>query len=127
LIYNGLSAVVSNYSGHEFKTQRDVIKERNTTGDGSGSGLINAVYENYPNLKAEGIHQSIMGKDSISDIETRIRETIQKHNVTVQRYNSMLHKFPTSIIGHYHNLNELDYFSFDNVTYDNIDVFEVKA
>ena len=121
LMYKALSDVASNYSEHEFDTQRDITDLRGNKADG-----IDVTFERYPNLKASEIHKSIVGKDSISNIEERIRQRIKNHNVAVQLYNVMVCKFPTNIIARIHRFESLAYFSFDDTEYDSIPVFRSK-
>lgn len=123
LMYNSLGKTVTSYNKHEYGTQVDTIKQR---GNGLGGGFINAVVESYPKLESSDLHGSVLGEDSITDIEKRIRDDVTRHNWTCQQFNSMLNKFPTSVIGNYHKFEALEYFSFDNVAYDNVDIFAVK-
>ena len=122
-IYNNLAQVIQNYSGHEHDTILDTIKERGGIKDGSG---LSVLFEKYPELKANNMHETLMGNDSITEVETRVRNAIDKHNNGVNYYNTKVNTFPTNIVGNFYNFTELDYFSFDNAEYEELSMFEEK-
>ena len=122
-IYNNLAQVIRNYSGHEHDTFLDTAKERGGIKDGSG---LSVLFERYPELKANDMHETLMGNDSITEVEARVKNAIDKHNNGVNYYNTKLKTFPTSIVGNFYNFTELDYFSFDNAEYEELSMFEEK-
>ena len=118
-MYQALARVTSNYTTHESDTQVNTATNR------SGKvGMLDLTVEAYPDLKASEVHKSLMGKDSISSIESRIRSHTDLHNIAVQQYNMHLHRFPTNIVGKFHNFIELKYVTFGENEYNNINIGE---
>lgn len=60
------------------------------------SGLINAVVENYPDLKAS--QNFLMLQEELSGIENKIAYARQFYNDTVMDYNNKLQVFPNNIL-----------------------------
>ena len=118
-MYQALARVTSNYTSHESDTQVNTATSRSVS-----SGMLDLTVEAYPDLKASEVQKSLMGKDSISSIESRIRSHTELHNITAQQYNMHLHRFPTNIVGKFHNFIELEYVSFGENTYNDIKIGE---
>lgn len=117
---NSLSAVVKKYGIHEHSTLEDTIKAR---GQGSMSSQIqavdnafiriNALQEQYPQLKANTLFQSLAGKDSISSIEERVRFSIQHYNYMVALHNTYARQFPTLLLAQIHKIKLLEHIKFN--------------
>jgi len=67
-------------------------------------GLINAVFENYPDLKAS--QNFLMLQEELSGIENKIAYARQYYNDTVMDYNNKLQVFPNKIFAKTFNFKE---------------------
>ena len=123
-----LAQVVKKYDIHEYKALKDVIEARSRwTKDASLNEKaqafkevdnaflkIQAVFERYPKLKADALHKSIMGRGSISRMESKLRNFRLAYNRVVQKYNERVNIFPRNIIAWVHRFKELEYLSLGN-------------
>jgi len=84
---------------------------------------LQAVFEKYPNLKADKMHVSLMEKDS--RVERRLRKTRLEYNRVAQQYNERTRQFPRNIVARVHNFKELDYLTFEGQEeYEPKEIFE---
>jgi LemA protein len=123
-----LAQVVKKYDIHEYKALKDVIEARSRwTKDASlnekvkavqeidNSFLrIQAVFERYPKLKADALHQSILGHGNISRMESKLREFRLGYNRVAQQYNERVQRFPRNIVAWAHSFKKLDYLTMGN-------------
>ena len=72
---------------------------------------LQAIFERYPNLKADQMHISLMKRDS--GIERRLRKTRLEYNRVAQQYNKRTRQFPRNIVARVHNFKEMDYLTFE--------------
>ena len=122
---HALAQIAKKYDIHEYKALRDVIEARSRwTKDADLNEKVKlasevennylklqAVFEKYPNLKADQMHISLMERDS--RIERRLRKTRLEYNRVAQRYNERTRRFPRSIVARVHNFIELEYLAFE--------------
>ncbi|MFC1937995.1 LemA family protein [Chloroflexota bacterium] len=135
-----LAQIAKKYDIHEYKALKDVIEARSKwTKDADLNEKVKAVsevennylklqavFEKYPNLKADQMHISLMEKDS--GIERRLRKTRLEYNRVAQRYNERTRRFPRNIIARVHNFKELDYLTFEGQpVYEPREIFEDEA
>jgi len=135
-----LAQIAKKYDIHEYKALKDVIEARSkwtkdadlnekvkAVSDVENNYLkLQAVFEKYPNLKADQMHISLMEKDS--GIERRLRKTRLEYNRVAQRYNERTRRFPRNIIARVHNFKELDYLTFEGQpAYEPREIFEDEA
>ena len=120
-----LAQIAKKYDIHEYKALKDVIEARSRwTKDADLNEKVKAasevennylklqaIFEKYPNLKADQMHVSLMERDS--GIERRLRKTRLEYNRVAQRYNERTRRFPRNIVARVHNFNELDYLNFE--------------
>jgi LemA protein len=120
-----LAQMVKKYDIHEYKTLKDVIEARSRwTKDTSLNEKVRvasevesnylklqAVFEKYPDLKADKLHLTLMSRDS--HIESRLRQTRMKYNHAAQQYNQKISIFPRNIVARLHSFTKLDYLSFE--------------
>jgi len=71
-----------------------------------------AVAENYPQLRADGSFQKL--QDELSNTEGKIAFSRQFYNDTVQRYNTALEVFPSSIVAGMGGFQPVEYFTLDD-------------
>ncbi len=123
-----LAQAVKKYDIHEYKALKDVIEARSRwTKDASlnkkvktvqeidNSFLrIQAVFERYPKLKADALHQSILGHGNISRMESKLREFRLGYNRVAQQYNERVQRFPRNIVAWAHGFKKLDYLTMGN-------------
>jgi len=134
---HALAQVAKKYDIHEYKALRDVIEARSRwtkdtdlnekvklTSEVENNYLkLKAVFERYPNLKADQMHISLMERDS--EIERRLRKTRLEYNRVAQKYNERTRRFPRNIIARVHNFKELDYLTFEGQeAYEAKEIFE---
>lgn len=71
-----------------------------------------AVSENYPQLRADGSFQKL--QDELSNTESKIAFSRQFYNDTVQRYNTALEVFPSSIVAGMGGFQPVEYFTLED-------------
>ncbi|MDD5126583.1 MAG: LemA family protein [Dehalococcoidales bacterium] len=130
-----LAQVTKKYDIHEYKTLKDTIEARSRwTKDTDlnekvklASQIENnylklqAVFEKYPELKADKMHMTLMERDS--HVERRLRKTRLEFNRVAQHYNERTRRFPRNIVARAHNFNLLDYLSFEGQDYEPKEIF----
>ena len=123
-----LAQVVKKYDIHEYKALKDVIEARSRwTKDASlGEKIktvqeidnsflrIQAVFERYPKLKADALHQSILGHGNISRMESKLREFRLEYNRVAQHYNERVQRVPRNIVAWAHGFKKLPYLEMGN-------------
>jgi len=122
---HALAQVVKKYDIHEYKALKDVTearsrwtkdtslneKVRQTSELENNYFKLQAVFEKYPDLKADKMHLTLMERDS--HVEARLRQTRLKYNHAAQQYNQKIKIFPRNIVARAHNFTKLDYLSFE--------------
>lgn len=134
---HALAQIAKKYDIHEYKALKDVIEARSRwTKDAELNEKVKlasevennylklqAIFEKYPNLKADKMHVSLMKRDS--RVERRLRQTRLEYNRVAQRYNERTRRFPRNIIARAHNFRELDYLTFEGQeVYEPKEIFE---
>ena len=71
-----------------------------------------AVAENYPQLKADSNFRQL--QEELSNTESKISFSRQFYNDTVQRYNTALQVFPSSIVAGVGGFQSVEYFTLEN-------------
>lgn len=119
-----LAQIVKKYDIHEWKALKETIEARSrwtkdtplnekvklTSHIENNYLRIQAVFEKYPDLKADRLHLRLM--DSDSRIEKRLRITRLEYNRVAQQYNERVMKFPRNIVAKIHHFTKLDYLIF---------------
>lgn len=96
---------VKAYDEHEYNTLMAVVEARGTSSDSSVQEIqtmINAVAEQYPELKSNENYKELMNE--LSTTENKIAQVRSNYNEWVSKYNSYVKKFPNrqilSLIGY---------------------------
>lgn len=96
---------VKEYDKHEYETLMAVVEARGTNSDSSVQEIqtmINAVAEQYPELKSNENYKELMNE--LSTTENKIAQVRSNYNEWVTKYNSYTRKFPNrqilSFLGH---------------------------
>lgn len=115
---NALASLVQKYSLHEYNTIKETIQARGkepVTDEAIEKSLINvnAVKEEYPELKANSLFESLMEKDS--EIEMSLRDTRKEFNRIVQSYNTEVCQFPRNVVADFHHIKKMTYFALDGM------------
>ena len=110
--------VVKGYAKHEqetlFKTielrQNMTIQEKNEVNKIMEENLtrINALAENYPDLKASENYKTLQA--AIADVEEHLQASRRLYNSNVSIYNQKRVTFPSSIIANSKGLTKKDFF-----------------
>lgn len=90
---------VKAYDKHEYETLMAVIEARGTNSDSSVQEIqtmINAVAEQYPDLKSNENYKELMNE--LSTTENKIARVRSNYNEWVSKYNSYVKKFPNKQI-----------------------------
>ena len=113
--------VVKGYAKYEqetiFKTielrQNMTIKEKNEANMLMEENMqrINALAENYPDLKASENYKTL--QKSIADVEEHLQASRRLYNANVSNFNQKIVTFPTSIIANSKGLTKKEFFSAD--------------
>lgn len=86
---------VKEYDKHEYETLMAVVEARGANSDSSVQEIqtmINAVAEQYPDLKSDKNYKELMNE--LSTTENKIAQVRSNYNEWVTRYNSYTKKFP---------------------------------
>lgn len=86
---------VKEYDKHEYETLMAVVEARGTNSDSSVQEIqtmINAVAEQYPELKSNENYKELMNE--LSTTENKIAQVRSNYNEWVSKYNSYTKKFP---------------------------------
>lgn len=86
---------VKEYDKHEYETLMAVVEARGTSSDSSVQEIqtmINAVAEQYPDLKSNENYKELMNE--LSTTENKIAQVRSNYNEWVTKYNSYVKKFP---------------------------------
>ena len=98
LIYN-LVDTVESYNKYEQETMTKIIEARSKANNGQieeVTTLINAVAEQYPELKSNENYKNLMTELSVT--ENIIAEHRNNYNIQVKQYNKYIKRFPKNII-----------------------------
>lgn len=109
LIYN-LVDTVESYNKYEQDTMTKIIEARAEASSGNveeAEVLINAVAEQYPELKSNENYKTLMTELAVT--ENIIAEHRNNYNIQVKQYNKHIKKFPNSVI-----LNMMGYERLDS-------------
>lgn len=109
LIYN-LVDTVESYNKYEQDTMTKIIEARTKASKGNveeAEVLINAVAEQYPELKSNENYKTLMTELAVT--ENLIAEHRNNYNIQVKQYNKHIKKFPNNII-----LNMMGYEKLDS-------------
>ena len=86
---------VKEYDKHEYETLMTVVEARGTNSDSSVQEIqtmINAVAEQYPELKSNENYKELMNE--LSTTENKIAQVRSNYNEWVSKYNAHVRKFP---------------------------------
>lgn len=109
LIYN-LVDTVESYNKYEQETMTKIVDARKKASNGKieeAEILINAVVEQYPELKSNENYKTLMTELAVT--ENLIAEHRNNYNIQIKQYNKHIKKFPNSMI-----LNMMGYEKLDN-------------
>lgn len=98
LIYN-LVDTVESYNKYEQDTMTKIIEARTQVSNGNveeAEILINAVAEQYPELKSNENYKTLMTELAVT--ENLIAEHRNNYNIQVKNYNKHIKAFPNNII-----------------------------
>ena len=114
---------VKGYSDYESKTYTAVTEARAQVGkagnvseqsaaseqlDKAIDVWVNAVTENYPDLKANSNYQALL--DELEGSENRISTARNDYNSKVEKYNKSVAVFPTNIVASMFGFEKAEYF-----------------
>ena len=122
---HALAQIAKKYDIHEYKALKDVIEARSRwTRDAELNERVKlasevennylklqAIFEKYPNIKADKMHISLMERDS--QVESRLRKARLEYNRVAQQYNKRTRLFPRNLVARVHSFKELDYLTFE--------------
>ncbi len=109
LIYN-LVDTVESYNKYEQDTMSKIIEARTKASNGKveeAEILINAVAEQYPELKSNENYKTLMTELAVT--ENLIAEHRNNYNIQVKQYNKHIKNFPNNLI-----LSIMGYEKLDN-------------
>lgn len=110
---------VKEYDKHEYETLMAVVEARGTNSDSSAQEIktmINAVAEQYPELKSNENYKQLMNELSMT--ENKIAQVRSNYNEWVSKYNSHVKKFP--------NRQVLSFLGYDAADYQKL-TFDVSS
>lgn len=110
---------VKEYDKHEYETLMAVVEARGTSSDSSVQEIqmmINAVAEQYPDLKSNENYKELMNE--LSTTENKIAQVRSNYNEWVTKYNSYVKKFP--------NRQIIDFLGYEVTKYEKL-TFDVSS
>lgn len=122
-----LLELTKGYAAHESQTLTDVIRARrsvitatSTAGEADAQenliteamGKINAIAEQYPDLKANQNYIKTM--DSVNSYESSVRSSRLIYNDSVTKLNRAVRMFPASIVAGMFGFKQRDYLATDS-------------
>jgi LemA protein len=126
-LIGALVKMTKSYAEHEYRTLSEVIANRSgvnsnatpTAADvnsqesqmGQIIGRINAVAEQYPDLKANQTYLDTMGK--MQEYEENVRMSRMVYNDTVTKINRMIRQIPESLIAGHLGFSVREYLKVD--------------
>lgn len=125
---NALAQVIKKYSIHEWKTFKDVTEARSRWTKDSDLNekvtdvnkiennffKLQAVFEKYPELKANNLYKKIMGHGNISEVESKLKKYRLEYNRAVRMYNQRVETFPRNIVALVHSFKKTKYLTLGN-------------
>ena len=129
-IIDKMIEVVKGYVKHEQETLFKVIqvrenmnikelKEANSSID-EGFNKVNALVENYPNLKADENFKVL--QKTIVDVEEHLQAARRMYNSNVSLYNQLVESFPTNVIANANGMKKRDFFEAENKAKEKVNV-----
>jgi LemA protein len=123
-----LAQVAKKYSIHEYKTIKDTIEARSRwtkdtpinekvqTFENVESNFIKlqAVFEKYPEVRADKLYQQIMGSGNITRIERKLQDFRLEYNKVVRQYNRRVQIFPRNIVAKAHGFKTANSLTLGN-------------
>ena len=120
-----LVETVKGYAGHENKTLTEVVRWRNQSAaattveeqsqatQGLDKALVNmvALTESYPDLKANGNFQELMGQ--LSRVEQKMNDARRYYNGTVREFNQSIAVFPKNVVANSFGFKPAIFFAED--------------
>lgn len=118
---------VKEYDKHEYETLMAVVEARGTNSDSSVQEIqtmINAVAEQYPDLKSNENYKELMNE--LSTTENKIAQVRSNYNEWVTKYNSYIKKFPNRQILNFlgYEVTEYQKLTFDVSSDASTDLFD---
>ena len=81
---------------------------------------INALVENYPNLKADENFKVL--EKTIIDVEEHLQAARRLYNSNVSLYNQLVQTFPTNVIAKANGMKKREFFEAEEKSKDNVEV-----
>lgn len=117
-----LISAAKKYQNYESETFTKIVQARSQVSSRSSvsevdqdeqkfaqaTGMINALAEQYPDLKTSQVYEKTM--DSVNQYENQVRHSRMIYNDTVTRYNRTIKTFPNLIIARLLGFDEEIYF-----------------
>ncbi|MEE3343027.1 MAG: LemA family protein [Bacilli bacterium] len=122
--------VVKGYAKYEQETLFKIIqvrenmnikelKEAKESMD-DGFDKINALVENYPDLKADESFKIL--QKTIVDVEEHLQAARRLYNSNVSLYNQLVESFPTNVIANANGMKKRDFFEAEDKARENVKV-----
>lgn len=131
--YNALTQmieVVKSYAKHEKEILFGVVKLRNDMSlkekieanhvMNENFEKINAIVENYPELKASENYGTL--QKTIVDVEEHLQAARRFYNSNVSLYNQQIISFPSSIVAKNKGMVKKDFFEADEIQKSKVDI-----
>ncbi len=122
--------VVKGYTKHEKEILLKVVELRNNMSmqekkDANAAmdenfSKINAVVENYPDLKASENFKIL--QQSVVDVEEHLQAARRLYNSNVSLYNQMIITFPNNIVAKNKGAIEKDFFEVDDIKREDVKI-----
>jgi LemA protein len=112
-----LAKSTKQYSSHEFDTLEKTIEARSKGKSVDNEEFkkfmfgIQALVEQYPNLKADEMFNDLMDKDY--EIETILRKARIEYNEKLQEFIQLIKSFPSNIVASFHKFKADNYNTYD--------------
>ena len=117
--------VVKGYAKHEAETimkAEEGMKEKSAIEGRLNRAFasIQAVAENYPNLKADTVFAGL--QNQVSDVEEQLQSARRIYNSNVSIFNQEIAVFPSSIVAHHLHLTPRDFFEAEDRKKEDVEI-----
>ena len=94
-VFTNMVEAIKSYNKYEGETLTKIIEARKSGDVNTGTKMISALVEKYPELRASEHYKTYMTEISITS--NRIANYVETYNKSIQDYNSWSRKFPVNM------------------------------
>lgn len=97
-VFTNMVEAIKSYNKYEGETLTKIIEARKSGDINTGTKMISALVEKYPELRSSEHYKTYMTEISITS--NRVANYVETYNKSIQDYNSWSRKFPVNVFYH---------------------------